>query len=103
MQTFGLEYWLIEILTAFNSPGDPLFYLHHGNLDRLYYLWQKKDLANRLRDVSGPIQPFDYLNEKAGNVTLEFEINMAPLTGNIKLKDLMSTRGTKLCYKYDDN
>ncbi|KAK3390616.1 amino acid transporter [Podospora didyma] len=36
------------------SPGDPIFFLHHGWLDRLWWEWQSKDLATRLTEVDGP-------------------------------------------------
>ncbi|PVH96203.1 Di-copper centre-containing protein [Periconia macrospinosa] len=39
------------------SPGDPLFYLHHSYLDKLWWEWQKLDLPNRLLDVGGPNLP----------------------------------------------
>jgi len=31
----------------FISPGDPAFYLHHGQVDRVYWIWQNLDFANR--------------------------------------------------------
>ena len=36
------------------SPGDPLFYLHHTYLDKLWWTWQQSDLPTRLSDISGP-------------------------------------------------
>jgi tyrosinase len=86
---------------AYNSPGDPVFYLHHTNLDRLFWSWQQEDLSTRLSDVSGPIVPFDYNNTVAGNVTLDFEINLYPLTGNFTLGELLNTEGKVLCYTYE--
>jgi tyrosinase len=35
----GSDLWL--------SPGDPMFYLHHGQMDRVYWIWQNLDWANR--------------------------------------------------------
>lgn len=30
---------------TFASPGDPIFFLHHAQIDRVWALWQKKDPA----------------------------------------------------------
>ena len=32
---------------VFVSPGDPAFYLHHAQVDRMYWLWQAQDFAHR--------------------------------------------------------
>ncbi|KAJ2996614.1 hypothetical protein NUW58_g917 [Xylaria curta] len=39
------------------SPGDPVFYLHHGYLDRLWWEWQSRNLSMRLTDVAGSNTP----------------------------------------------
>lgn len=31
----------------FLSPGDPYFHLHHAQIDRIYWIWQMQDWANR--------------------------------------------------------
>lgn len=31
-----------DIANVNSSPGDPLFYLHHANIDRIWELWQTK-------------------------------------------------------------
>jgi len=41
------------MLDAISSPGDPLFYLHHTWLDKLWWDWQTLDLPVRLQDISG--------------------------------------------------
>lgn len=35
------------------SPGDPVFYLHHGYLDKLWWDWQSLNLSTRLTDIGG--------------------------------------------------
>ncbi|KAF9700786.1 hypothetical protein EKO04_001956 [Ascochyta lentis] len=82
---------------AANSPGEPLFFLHHGNLDRIFWEWQQKDLKQRLNQVGGPIVPFDYSGK---NVTLDFEVNIGRLAGNVTLRELLNTQGKTLCYIY---
>ncbi|KAJ7250586.1 hypothetical protein C8J57DRAFT_1078631, partial [Mycena rebaudengoi] len=32
-----------EMLDSYSSPGDPLFYLHHANLNRIWWMWQQLD------------------------------------------------------------
>jgi tyrosinase len=94
---FGVGGVLGTIGNAANSPGDPLFFLHHGNLDRVLWQWQQKDLATRLHQVGGPVEPFDYSGK---TVTLDFTVNMGKLAGNATLEDLLNTQGGTLCYTY---
>ncbi|KAI0405805.1 Di-copper centre-containing protein [Xylaria palmicola] len=35
------------------SPGDPVFYLHHGFLDRIWWEWQSRNLTKRLTEIAG--------------------------------------------------
>jgi tyrosinase len=87
-------------------PLEPLFYLHHANLDRIWWKWQSEDPEKRLYDISGPIRPWsnvlgpNYTNLPFGNVTLGFEIQLGRLGGPIMVGDVMNTRGGFLCYKY---
>jgi len=41
------------MVNGVSSPGDPLFYLHHTWLDKLWWNWQAKDKTKRLTDISG--------------------------------------------------
>ena len=41
------------MLNLFSSPGDPLFYLHHAYLDKLWADWQSKSPSTRLTDITG--------------------------------------------------
>ncbi|KAI5807356.1 hypothetical protein DFH27DRAFT_315579 [Peziza echinospora] len=84
----------------YNSPGDPLFYLHHVNIDRLWWQWQKQRIFARTTDISGPSIPFDYTNVKGPNITLEFPISLSPVGENVLVKELMHIQGGMLCYDY---
>jgi tyrosinase len=82
---------------AANSPGDPLFFLRHGNLDRIFWEWQQKDLKTRLNQIGAPDEPVDYSRR---NVTLDFTIDMGKLAGETTLKSLLDTQCEVLCYTY---
>lgn len=40
-------------LDAFASSGDPAFYLHHAQVDRVWTLWQSLNVRNRTNQVFG--------------------------------------------------
>jgi len=46
-----------KMLDPIASPGDPLFYLHHTWLDKLFWEWQSLDLPARFFDISGQNLP----------------------------------------------
>ena len=89
----------------YTSPADPIFYLHHANLDRVWWSWQKMNLKTRLTDISGPIFLMDYENLKGGNVTLDFPLSVGVSAPNVTVGDVMNDAGCGkngvLCYEYD--
>ncbi|KAJ5050484.1 uncharacterized protein L3040_002365 [Drepanopeziza brunnea f. sp. 'multigermtubi'] len=95
---FGVGGVLGTIGDASNSPGDPLFYLHHCNLDRILTRWQAVDPARRLHEVGGPVLPFDYAGV---NVTLDFEIDLLPIAPVITLRQALNAEGEVFCYRYE--
>ena len=94
---FGVGGVLGQAGNAANSPAEPLFYLHHGNIDHLFWVWQQKDLKTRLRQVGGPVKKNDY---GGVNVTLDFRVDIGDLAGSVKLSELLDTEGGVLCYTY---
>ncbi|KAG9196597.1 hypothetical protein G6011_01718 [Alternaria panax] len=94
---FGVSGILGTMGNAAKIPGDPLFYLHHGNMDRIFCEWQQKDLGTRLSQVGGPVMPFDYSGR---NITLDFTVKIGALAGDATLKDLLNTEGGMLYYTY---
>lgn len=59
-----------EMNNVFSSPGDPLFYVHHANLDRIWRAWQARDLPGRLFEVDGCVSALFSLPLTDGWLTL---------------------------------
>jgi tyrosinase len=83
---------------VFVSPGDPAFYLHHAQIDRVYWIWQLLDYNNR-KGVFGTGTILD--TPPSPNVTVNDYIDLSPLNGPVQIKNLMNTvAGSPLCYVY---
>ncbi|CAE6503803.1 unnamed protein product [Rhizoctonia solani] len=91
-------------MAASFSPVDPLFFLHHNNVDRLWALWQGRD-QQRLNDYAGnTVQgQSDTDASRYPLATLDDTIDVG-IQGfpPVKVRDLMDTQGSLLCYKYDN-
>jgi tyrosinase len=82
----------------FSSNGDPVFFLHHAMIDRVWWIWQLQDLQTRLRAVAGSVtgQP-----GKQGSLTDQIQLGVN--AGAVTIGDVMSTLGGmdgELCYIY---
>lgn len=83
------------------SAGDPAFYVHHGMVDRVWWIWQNMDLKNRQFAISGTSTFMD--EPQSANVTLDYLLNVGYANGNrepVALRDLMSTTAGPFCYVY---
>lgn len=85
----------------FTSPGDPLFYLHHGMIDRVWWIWQQLDRDTRL-GAEGISGTGTFLNNPpSANTTLETIIDLGySADTRTKMADLMSTTEGPMCYIY---
>lgn len=102
------------------SNYDPLFYLHHANLDRLWAKWQKLNPEN-VWAVAGPVSPrvpefYEGPPLWKGNATLRTEIHVGKLAGGktFVVGQFLDTEGLgmnvpglpgkkgKLCFKYEE-
>jgi Common central domain of tyrosinase. len=48
-----------EELDVYVSPNDPIFWLHHAQVDRLWSIWQGLDIQNRTNQVWGTVTTFN--------------------------------------------
>ncbi|CAI6333839.1 unnamed protein product [Periconia digitata] len=141
-QTFG-DFWLcIEelphdglhqgmggILRYFGSPGDPLFYLHHAYIDKVWWTWQSADPEHRLYEISGqnqlyafpkflsetdmcgvapesilpPLEPYGLgaPGDPGMETTLGHVLHWAGVLTNVTVGEIMDIEGGMLCYEYD--
>jgi hypothetical protein len=44
-------------MNSASSPTDPLFFLHHANVDRIWYEWQEDHLAQNPPNMAEVLQP----------------------------------------------
>ncbi|KAJ0168435.1 Tyrosinase [Colletotrichum tanaceti] len=99
------------------SPADPLFFMHHTNLDRLWWEWQSKDVS-RLTDMSGrnvavagllaqaqpkilPVEAFSpYFGDNGNVTTLDHVLWMAGTAENITIGEVMDIKSDAICIEY---
>lgn len=88
-----------EMSNAVSSPGDPLFYLHHTYIDKLWWEWQAKDLENRLKDLAGMTTS---RKPETGWVlaTLDDTLTVHGLVRDMKIWEVMDIQSELLCYDY---
>jgi len=75
------------------SPADPIFWLHHAFIDRNFRIWQNRDSA-RVNNIDG--------TDAAGNrLTLDTTVNVYGIRPDVRIRDILDTTSTTLCYKYN--
>ncbi|KAK7705175.1 hypothetical protein SLS64_008069 [Diaporthe eres] len=106
------------ILSVAGSPAEPLFFLHHTNLDRLWWNWQQADPDTRTYDIGNwsNIPPYSYLEQQYldypssslidysgdnGNITtLQHVLWIADIVPNVTIADVMDLSGETICAEY---
>lgn len=83
----------------FASPQDPIWYLMHAYLDKIYTEWQDAhpEGANSILGT----ETFGN-NPPTANVTLDtYEPDWGYFHGSVQVKDLISTTAGPFCYRYE--
>ncbi|PVH95373.1 Di-copper centre-containing protein [Periconia macrospinosa] len=82
------------------SPGDPAFWLHHSMIDRVWYIWQTQDFANRQQVIAGGTTMFG--GGRAQSLEDNIDLEVLNVDGkSYKIKELVSTVAGPLCYVYE--
>ncbi|CEL51521.1 hypothetical protein RSOLAG1IB_00056 [Rhizoctonia solani AG-1 IB] len=91
--------------TATFSANEPMFHLHHGNVDRLWWLWQEKSSANKYAFQGGSIQNTSSLNEfPNGQAPWLNKTAVLPGGGlwpDYTVEQTFDTRSWPWCYVYE--
>ncbi|KAL2064242.1 hypothetical protein VTL71DRAFT_4736 [Oculimacula yallundae] len=85
----------------YGSPNDVLFFMHHGMIDRVWWIWQTQNLAERLKAVS--LTHTAYNKPPSANMTLDDDVNLGLIAPPVKLGSLLDTMGGlngAFCYIY---
>lgn len=80
------------------SAGDPWFYFHHAQIDRIWWTWQNLNPSERTNAIYGTIIISDD-TAPATKLTDLMALGYA-YPGNISIADTMSTMGGPFCYTY---
>lgn len=83
----------------YSSPEEPLFFLHHGQIDRLWSIWQWQDIERRKDAAFGTLTLGNVPPSRQG--TLDDIIDMGPLGESLPMRDVMSTIEGPYCYFYE--
>lgn len=90
------------------SPNDPVFFLHHAMIDKIWYDWQHRDSCNKNAFGGGSVSfqvntTQTYAEYPTGSPPWLNTSSVIPSDGmweETKVSDVMDTVGGKLCYIY---
>ncbi|PTD01243.1 hypothetical protein FCULG_00012678 [Fusarium culmorum] len=87
-----------KFLDLFSSPNDPVFFLHHSMVDRIYWVWQALH-PRQAKDIAGTIT---ILNTPPSRDAVKSDVlNMGVNAPLITIEDGLDTLGNSpFCYIY---
>ncbi|RDA87698.1 hypothetical protein CP532_1764 [Ophiocordyceps camponoti-leonardi (nom. inval.)] len=88
-----------ENLNQFVSLNDPVFYLHHAMLDRVWAIWQSRDVETRQYALNGTLTWKNYPPSPDATVRDIMEVGI--LGSDAQIGEVMSTTEGPLCYVYE--
>jgi len=91
-----------EMWNIWSSPNDPLFFMHHAQIDHIFWYWQTQKASNK-NLIGGPI-----FANGTGTVTGDYVLEMTPFVApSMKISTVLDTINQNgqgvLCYTYEDS
>ncbi|PKS10237.1 hypothetical protein jhhlp_001987 [Lomentospora prolificans] len=81
------------------SPLEPAFFQHHGQIDRMYFVWQNLDWENR-QNIAGTGTMMN--QPPSAEVEITELLDLTPLAEPRQIKDLIDTVGSSpFCFVYE--
>lgn len=83
-----------------NILSDPIFFLHHAQIDRLWWRWQRQGGNGYFReydDIDGDTGSHD----ESGLISLHDVLKFNGLGNDVTAGEVLSTETSCLCYKYE--
>lgn len=82
-----------------SSPNDPMFFLHHAMIDRIWTVWQYLDISNRQNIIRGT----STLNNDPASPDMQLTdvLPFGFITEDQTFSTLMDTFAGPYCYRYD--
>ncbi|KAF4638022.1 hypothetical protein G7Y89_g45 [Cudoniella acicularis] len=80
--------------SKFTGPYDPVFFLHHTNLDRLWWQWQMKKPETNLQAYNGKANKNEIRAASLGD-----DLDLGGLRRNIFVSEVMDTTSGLFCYR----
>jgi tyrosinase len=80
------------------SPGDPMFFMHHGGIDQVWWRWQNLDLQKRQYAIAYTKTILN--NPPSENLTLDDVIQLGILAPAVRIREVMNPKDRVMCYTY---
>ncbi|GAD93058.1 conserved hypothetical protein [Paecilomyces variotii No. 5] len=81
------------------APNDPVFFLHHGQVDRVWWIWQQRHHRDG-KFLGG----YDGISRNDSTVSAQLTdmLDFGDFAPDVSVNDVINTQAGILCYRYDD-
>jgi tyrosinase len=77
-----------------------MFFVHHTQIDRLWWMWQQENPSVRNMEYSGPQTQDKFDGTTPPQATVDDLLPMLGMADDLPVKDLLTTESDLLCYVY---